>query len=129
MIRILLALLLLPIATGCSLGARGQSVVQTPPAQSPGATVAVTAEENSFEPTHLQVPGDVPFAVQFLNNDGVPHNVNIVGNGMARTGDVFTGPALTTYYFAALPAGTYIFQCDVHPQMRGEFMVGSSATD
>jgi plastocyanin len=40
------------------------------------------------------------------------------------TGDLVTGVADTTYQVPALDAGTYRFQCDVHPTMNGTFIVG-----
>jgi plastocyanin len=33
------------------------------------------------------------------------------------------GVQSTTYQFRGLPAGTYFFQCDVHPDMNGAFVV------
>ena len=39
-------------------------------------------------------------------------------------GDLVTGPAKVDYDVPALPAGTYYFQCDVHPSMNGTVTVG-----
>ena len=38
--------------------------------------------------------------------------------------DTITGPSSSTYHVGALKAGTYYFQCDVHPgAMNGTFIV------
>ena len=38
-----------------------------------------------------------------------------------------TGSATVTYRVGPLPAGTYLFRCDVHPFMKGAFVVGTPA--
>lgn len=39
-------------------------------------------------------------------------------------GEIFPGPATRDYDVPALEAGTYYFQCDIHPQMNGTVEVG-----
>ena len=78
----------------------------------------------SFETKSLIVPAGRPFELVFHNNQaGVPHNVDIGDSASAPTtylnGEVITGVADTTYNVAAMPAGTYYFQCEVHPNMNG----------
>jgi len=73
----------------------------------------------SFDQTSLTVPADSTFAIAFDNRDGVPHNVNVRGNGITRESDPFTGPATRTFDYAGVPAGTYTFFCSVHPDMTG----------
>ena len=109
------------LASAC--GAGGQPT----PAVSPTATVEVTANEIAFTEAQIALPADAPFAIDFDNQDSVPHNVSIHGSGEARTGDVVTGPSRVTYIFSGLPEGTYRFQCDVHPMMAGTVIVGASA--
>jgi plastocyanin len=101
----------------------------SPPSQIPGVTLDVSAERSVFDHDRLNVPADTPFAVRFDNKDVVPHNVSIRGAGVAQVGEIFGGPAERTYLFSPLPAGTYTFICDLHPEMRGVFEVtlGSGA--
>jgi hypothetical protein len=102
----------------------------TPPEATP-TPVAVPAVPEiaassavSFETKLLIVPADRPFDLVFHNNHaGVPHNVDIGDSASAPTtylhGEVITGVASITYNVAAMPAGTYYFQCEVHPNMNG----------
>jgi plastocyanin len=39
------------------------------------------------------------------------------------SGPQVTGPAQTTYSFAAPPPGQYFFHCEVHPNMKGTVKV------
>ncbi len=110
-----------------ALAACAANGAQPTPAGTPAVTVDLTAHDTAFDESTLEVPAGETFAIQFDNEDGLPHNVSIHGNGEARNGDVFTGPGQRTYVFAGLPPGTYTFQCDIHPTtMTGTFVVGSS---
>jgi plastocyanin len=111
------------------ISACGGGAGQPTPAGTPAATVQLVARGSAFDKNRLDVPADAAFAIDFNNTDAVPHNVSIHGNGSARTTDTFSGPAERTFVLAALPAGTYTFQCDVHPNMTGTFVVGGSASN
>jgi plastocyanin len=88
------------------------------PAGTPAVTVQLVAVGNAFEPAALTVVAGAPFAIDFENRDTIPHNVAIHGPNK-MTSDVFSGPAERTFVFAPLPAGTYTFACEVHPEMTG----------
>jgi hypothetical protein len=102
----------------------------TPPEATP-TPVAVPAVPEitassvvSFETKLLIVPADRPFDLVFHNNQaGVPHNVDIGASAAdPKTyldGDQITGVASITYNVAAIPVGTYYFQCEVHLNMNG----------
>ncbi|HWH24051.1 MAG TPA: cupredoxin domain-containing protein [Candidatus Limnocylindria bacterium] len=92
------------------------------PAAPPAITLGIAAEESVFDPAGLVVPADAPFALRFDNRDAVPHNVAIAGAGPGYSGEVFIGPATRTYSFAPLTAGSYMFICDVHPEMVGTLL-------
>jgi plastocyanin len=69
--------------------------------------------------------------INFNNKDsGVPHNISVyqtVTGGQTKAifiGKTISGPATIVYNFTApTTAGTYFFQCDVHPQMNGAFVL------
>lgn len=92
-----------------------------------GATVLeLTAHNIAFNVRHLSVPANRAFQIAFDNEDaGIPHDVEILGAGgrVIFRGQIITGVAQTTYSVPPLPAGTYTFQCVVHPSMTGTLTV------
>ena len=44
---------------------------------------------------------------------------------MIFKGELVTGPKAVDYAIPALPAGTYTFNCSIHPNMTGTLTVGS----
>jgi plastocyanin len=95
------------------------------PAGTPAVTVPLTAKDLAFDQSTMTVPADATFAIALNNQDAVPHNVAISGNGQSRSSDPFSGPATKTLVYAALPAGTYTFVCSVHGDMKGTLLVAA----
>jgi plastocyanin len=94
----------------------------------PQAEVVVTAINVAFDTDSLRAPADQAFELFFDNREAVPHNVSIYADETKAealfTGEIITGPGSITYEVGPLPAGTYLFVCDVHPtQMTGTFVV------
>ena len=90
----------------------------------PAATVDLAAANVAFDKSELTVPAEQLFAIDFSNNDSVAHNVSIRGvSGGDEVGAVVNGGSATTYVFGPLPAGTYKFVCDIHPEMTGTLTV------
>ena len=98
-----------------------------------GTSLQIAAKNIHFDKSCLAAPAGQAFSVAFDNQDtNVPHNVEIYTSkaatqrlgGATGATDTVTGPATTTYQVSALKAGTYYFQCDVHPSaMFGTFVV------
>jgi mono/diheme cytochrome c family protein/plastocyanin len=89
-------------------------------------TIKETAQNTAFLQTELTAPADKPFGIAFDNQDpSVPHNIEIKDSTGAAVfkGDIFPGVATHTYSVPALKAGTYPFQCTVHPNMTGTLTV------
>jgi len=108
------------------------SVEVRPPGggEGPGGGPSLSAEGLAFAPTTLTVPAGAPFSLRFSNQDAnIAHNVAIFAGADATApnvfrGDVITGPAEIEYHVDPLPAGTYFFHCDVHPDtMTGTITV------
>ncbi len=93
-----------------------------------GGPVRVGAQNVKFDTDQLSAPADAPFQIVFENRENVPHNVSIYDSPQkAQTlfqGEILNQAGTITYDIPALPAGTYTFLCDVHPQP----MVGTLTT-
>jgi cytochrome c oxidase subunit II len=91
-----------------------------------GPVVQAEAQGIAFTTTALQAPANTAFTIHFKNADAaVPHNIEIKDPSGATVfkGDIITGPAETDYSVPALPAGSYTFNCTVHPNMTGTLTV------
>ena len=90
-------------------------------------TAPVGAAASGFDTDCLAAPAGEAFTIEFDNQDqGVPHNVAIYdqeGGTELYKGEIITGVDTASYSADALDAGTYYFQCDVHPNMNGTFVV------
>jgi mono/diheme cytochrome c family protein/plastocyanin len=98
------------------------------PSGAPGTTVTLqlTAANTQFDKVTLEAPADAPFKIELTNNDaGIPHNVEILRNGISVwKGVIFNGVQVQTYDVPALAAGSYVFICSVHPNvMKGTLEV------
>jgi plastocyanin len=85
----------------------------------------IVAKDIKFMTTTATAPANAPFAMDFDNQDSVPHNVSISSSGGQNVfkGDIFSGAGHRIYAVPALAAGTYTFKCDVHPEMTGTLTV------
>ena len=121
--RLTLTLGLLALAAvlaACS-GASAEAPTPAAPAGSPsGDAVTIVAKDIKFVPTAVSVKADTAFDIVFDNQDGAPHNIDISSSGGTTVfkGEIVTS-AKVTYAIPALPAGSYSFICDVHPEMKG----------
>ena len=117
------------MTVACSSG--GSSSTPAPTAAASGDTsspaaggTTVVAKDIAFQPTSLTIPADTATAITFDNQDAAPHNMAIKDASGAQ---VFKGEIVTqtkiTYNVNALPAGTYGFWCEVHPNMTGTLTV------
>ena len=97
----------------------GSAAGVTPP---PGAAASIDAQSAQFGPNDVEVPAGKSFQLFFRNLDAEPHNVAILATDGASEplfrGEVIKDAAIT-YAIPALPAGSYTFHCDVHPNMTG----------
>lgn len=94
-----------------------------------GPVIRETAQQLSFGSTRLSAPAGTAIRIEFDNQaPGIEHNVSIYTDSSAEkplfVGAIVTGPKTITYRVGALPAGSYFFRCDVHPQqMTGTLVV------
>ena len=95
----------------------------SPPASLDPASPRISAVNVEFDRETLEVPAGRPFILVFENREAVQHNVSIYADAALQQrrfeGQLFGGPATRWYPVPALEAGTYVFICDLHPNMRG----------
>jgi cytochrome c oxidase subunit 2 len=93
-----------------------------PPAPSgavAGPTIPLTAQAIKFDQSTLTGPA-TGFTIHFDNKDNaIPHDVDILDANGTKVVDNkdFPGPATKDYAIPALPAGTYKFECSIHPTL------------
>jgi plastocyanin len=98
----------------------------------------VVAQSIAFDPTCLIAPAGSPFTINFDNKDtgaAGTHNVDVYDKNPADGGTSLAalvpkpGPLQESLNVGALDAGSYYFQCDVHPlQMFGTLAVVKGAS-
>ena len=114
-------------ASGGTGGAGASPGPSASPSGAPGS-ITLVAENVKFNTATLQVPADKPFKVTLDNKDkGTPHDFDILDASGAKVfdGKDFPGPAQKTYDVPALKAGTYKFECSIHPSlMNGALTAG-----
>lgn len=125
---LILASVLLLALTAC--GAGGSPSASAECAQADASNViAISAKDLRFSTNCMVAPAGTALTVRLTNNDGEPHNVTIFRDaGFSDPivkGDLFSGPNVTKdLAVPALHAGTYYFQCLVHPaDMKGTLTV------
>jgi plastocyanin len=114
------------VATACVSGFGGgnDGDLEGVTCEPTGTTLQISAEETAFDTNCLAVAAGEAFEIVFDNRDTDEHNVAIYpdeGEPLFQ-GEIFAGVGTKTYDVPAIEAGTYRFQCDVHPEMNGAFI-------
>lgn len=93
-----------------------------------GDGLTVTAAAMNFDTDQISVPAKEETSIHFVNDDNQQHNISVYENpddlaseNAIFEGEIIDGDQETDYNFEAPPAGDYYFQCDVHPNMNGDF--------
>ena len=96
-----------------------------------GTQLHIAAETGvGFNKECLAAPANQAFTIEFENNDTAVlgnHNIHIFDGGDLFVGQIIRHETSITYEVGPLQAGTFRFQCDVHPVMNGTFIVKSSS--
>ena len=77
----------------------------------------------AFDRASISVPAGTQVTVVFTNNDpSVLHDFGVTIPPVNRT-QTCSGPCSDLITFNSGPAGTYSFNCSIHPDMEGTFSV------
>lgn len=102
-----------------------------PPAPSGAPAIDVTAVNIAFDKLDLTLEADLPFVINFKNDDApsVNHDIDIRqsdGTTVVKDQPDIPGGEATQYTYDPLPAGSYVFICSIHPTvpaMKGTLTV------
>ena len=128
-VGIALAGAMLIALTACSAGASPTATQRTCAQADANDVIAISAKDLKFSVSCLQTPAGKAFTVRLTNNDSQPHDVAIYRDAGFSDAivkpDPFSGPGVTKdVQVPALPAGTYYFNCIIHPaDMKGTLVV------
>jgi plastocyanin len=119
----------------------GPQVAATAPASAsaPGAAIDVTATDFKFDKPSVEAPAGGPVTINLKNAGSAPHSIQFrTAKGGPELAPGATGPTIqggesSKMTFTPPGAGSYYFECIVHPgAMNGTFTVaaagGSTAT-
>lgn len=76
-----------------------------------------------FEPKSVQAPANTPVKLTFENRAQVPHNLTFQSGVDAKTAGQVPAGQQETISFTTPAAGTYKFDCTIHPGMEGQLVV------
>ncbi|MBA4179703.1 MAG: hypothetical protein C0506_03860 [Anaerolinea sp.] len=100
----------------------------------PVANNVITATDNKFDKTTLEAPPNTKVTYELKNAGKVKHNIHFMDKAGGKTladgaeGKIIDGGATDTLNFTTPAAGSYYFQCDLHPDtMKGAFVVKEGA--
>jgi plastocyanin len=93
----------------------------------------LAAENLKFDKDQLDFPAASKVTLIFENREAVPHNFALYdtkGGEALFTGDIVNTAGQAKYAFTTPDAGSYYFQCDVHPdQMNGTVAISGEASE
>ena len=111
-----------------------EAAAAAPPASEAPAGLKVTATDNKFAPTSLDVPPNADVSVVFENTGKTKHNLHFLDKKDGKTlvdgaeGAILDGGKSETLTFKTPAVGAYFYQCDLHPgEMEGTLNVKEGA--
>jgi plastocyanin len=114
-------------AVGGEASGSGAPPGSAAPSGAPGE-LKVTAKNVAYDVKTLSTAANKAFKITFDNQDaGTSHDWDVLDASGKKVFDMkdFPGVATKTFDVPALPAGTYKFECSVHPAlMNGQLTVG-----
>ena len=89
--------------------------------------VTVTVTNRQFDTACLALPAEEAVTIRLVNDDTEPHNMALYTDSSKETelygGEIIDGGETMDYDLDPLEAGTFYFDCSVHPEMQGSVLV------
>jgi len=121
--RIGIGLILLLAACGGATSPTGSVECREPV----NGMLTITADGLAFDTGCLALPAGEAVTIRLVNADAEPHDVAIYTDSSKSAqmfgGDIVDGGETIDYQIEALEAGTYYFDCTIHPAMNGSVVV------
>lgn len=125
----------LMVGAGLNLFARDTAATTAAPTvagPAPAAANLLTATDNKFDKATLEAPPNTDVKFELKNAGKVKHNLHFLdkagGADLAPAGKFIDGGQTDSISFKTPAAGTYYYQCDLHPdQMKGALVVKEGA--
>jgi plastocyanin len=116
----LVALAVITAACSGGSGATAAPAGSAAPSAAAGDGIVVVAKDVAFSTAAITAPADEPFQILLDNQEAAPHNIAIkdASGAVVYKGEIVTSTQVTNNV-QALPAGAYVFFCEVHPNMTG----------
>jgi plastocyanin len=118
-----LGLIILLAACGGSPAASGSVECRVPV----NGVLTVAAENLAFDSSCLALPAGEAVTIRFANDDTAPHDLVISedssGAVQLMAGEIIEGGDTIDYQVDPLEAGTFYFECTIHPAMNGSVVV------
>lgn len=122
-----LALLFAALVVAACGGSAGGLGLEAAPASLDPDSPLLIASNGRFDVADVDVPANAAFTLVFENRDTDGHNVSIYADGSYST-RLFQGVVFSSstrwYPVPSLAPGTYVFKCDLHPDMNGRVHAG-----
>ena len=121
--RIGIGLILLLAACGGATSPTGSVECREPV----NGMLTITADGLAFDTGCLALPAGEAVTIRLVNADAEPHDVAIYTDSSKSAqmfgGDIVDGGESIDYEIEPLEAGTYYFDCTIHPAMNGSVVV------
>jgi len=121
--RIGIGLILLLAACGGATSPTGSVACREPV----NGMLTITADGLAFDTGCLALPAGEAVTIRLVNADAEPHDVAIYTDSSKSAqmfgGDIVDGGESIDYEIEPLEAGTYYFDCTIHPAMNGSVVV------